>query len=324
MQRREFIIALGGAAAWPRAARAQQRAISVVGYLDGGLAGGRLPFVAAVRDGLKKTGYVEGENIAFEHRFAEGQLGRLPEMARDLARSTSVIVAAGNSAARAATAATTTIPIVFSLGGDPVKLGLVPSLNRPDGNVTGVTFFANQLEAKRLDILHELVPSATVIAALVNPGNPAARDQTDQLVQGARSLGVQVHVATASNDSELESTFGSHAQLAAAALLVSADPFFYSRREQIVALAAKYAIPAMYFTPEAITGGGLVSYGPSLTDGFRQAGVYAGRILKGEKPADLPVTRSTKFDLVVNLKTAKSLGITVPPTMLARADEVIE
>jgi putative tryptophan/tyrosine transport system substrate-binding protein len=295
MKRREFITLLGGAAAWPLTARAQQPAMPVIGFLGSGSAEGLAVQVAGFRQGLKETGYIEGQNVAIESRWADGQYDRLPEMAAALVRrQVAVIVSSGGSVtALPAKAATTTIPIVFGSGGDPIQDGLVASLNRPGGNVTGVNVFAGVIEAKRLGLLHELVPTATTIAVLLNS-------------------------ATSDFDTQLKD------QLRAGALLVSSDPFFYTRHDQIVAQAARHAIPVIYEWREFAVAGGLMSYGTSLTDAYHQVGIYAGRILKGEKPADLPVQQSTKFEFVINLKTAKTLGLEVPPGLLAIADEVIE
>jgi putative ABC transport system substrate-binding protein len=324
MNRREVIALLGGAAAWPVAARAQQPAMPVVGYLSGATPG--IPTDLAFRNGLREAGYVEGQNLAIEYRWADGQYDRLPALAAELvSRRVSVIFASGGAASPiAAKAATATIPIVFSFGGDPVKLGLVPTFNRPGGNVTGVSFLINALGAKRLDLLDKLVPTATVLGFLVDPTNPGAEPETRDMQQAADALGRKLIVGKASTEGEIDVAFASFLEQQVAALAVAADAFLSGRADQLAALAAGYRIPAIYSLREYAEAGGLMSYGASVLDAARQAGLLTSRILKGEKPADLPVQQATKIELVINLKTAKALGITVPPNLLATADEVIE
>ena len=327
MERRKFISLLGGAAAaWPLAARAQQPAMPVMGFLESGSPVANAHLVAALRQGLNETGYVEGQNVMIEYRWANGEYDRLPALAAELVRIPVAVLATGGGepAARAAKAATATIPIVFDAVRNPAERGMVASLNRPGGNMTGVNSMVEELVTKELGLLHELIPQARVIATLVDPNFPS----TEAIVRNARtasdSLGYNLQVLTAGSEQNLDPAFTTLAQQRVDALFVAPAPFFYSRRDRITALAARHAIPALYVRREFATAGGLMSYGTSLVDSYRQVGVYAGRILKGEKPADLPVVQSTKFDLVINLKTAQLLGVTVPPTLLARADEVIE
>jgi len=321
--RRELLLLLGGAAvAWPFAARAQPKAMPVIGYLSS--TAPTPAWLAAFRQGLSETGYVEGANLAIEYRSAQGNYDQLPAMAADLVgRKVDVIVTGGTPAARAAKSATSTIPIVFGGVGDPVGIGLVASLARPGGNLTGISEMTTDLMSKRLELLSELVP-ATVIALLVNPNNANATPFVREVEEAGRTKGVQLPILKASNESEIEAAFGTLVQLHAGALIVVPDAFFSSRREQLVALASHHAVPAIYHLRELAAAGGLISYGASLTANRRQAGIYAGKILKGAKPADPPVQQPTRFELVINLKTAKSLGLIVPPSILARADEVIE
>ena len=326
IRRREFITLLGGAAAWPCVGRAQQPAIPIVGWLNSEAPDGEYNLMAAAfRQGLSETGFVEGRNVAIEYQWARGQIDRLPELAAELVRhQAAVIAAAGTLSARAAKAATTTTPIVFSVATDPIAMGLVASLNRPGGNLTGVANLMVELGQKQLELLHELVPAVTIMAVLINPNFPAADDQARDLQAAARKLGLELHVMHASTERDLDAVFAKMLDLRVGALAITADAFFLSRREQIMALAARHSLPATSPWREAVMVGGLMSYGSSDTEGYQQLGNYAGRILKGEKPADMPVQQSTKFELIINLKAAKALGIEVPLSMLMRVNEVIE
>jgi ABC-type uncharacterized transport system substrate-binding protein len=325
MRRREFITLLGAAAAWPLTARAQQPAMPVIGFLDPTSLDKYAPFVEAFRKGLREAGFVEGRNVAIEFRWADGQYVRLPEMAADLVQhKVAVIVATGITAARAAQAATSTIPIVFNTGGDPVKFGLVASLNRPGQNVTGVASLGKVLMAKQLEVLHELVPQADAIAFLVNPNNAVAGLDTSDVQAASGALGKKLIVVKAGTKDELDKAFTALIEQHGGALVVQTDPFFLGRRDQIVALAASHAVPAIYYLRDYPAAGGLMSYGTSLSDALRLVGEYTARILKGVKPGDLPVQQSVKTEFVINLKTAKTLGLNVPPGLLNAADEVIE
>jgi putative ABC transport system substrate-binding protein len=324
VRRREFITVLGGVAAWPLAARAQQP-MPVIGLMTAGARGPLRQPIAAFVEGLKESGYVEGQNVAVELRFAEGQFDRFPAFASELIRRpVSVLVASSIGGALAAKRATSSIPVVFSVGDDPVASGLVPSLNRPGGNITGVYQFTGGLEGKRLGLLHEMVPNAGTIAVLINPNYLGSAAQLRDVQEAAARLGVQLVIVRANVENDFEAAFSTFVRERAAALLVCASPLFFARHQQLVILAARHALPAIYEWRDFAVAGGLMSYGTSLPEAYRQAGVYAGRILKGANPADLPIVQSTKFEFVINLSTAKALGIEVPPTLSARADEVIE
>jgi putative ABC transport system substrate-binding protein len=326
LKRRDFFTVVGGAAAWPLAARAQQPSMPLIGFLSSRSPDDTAHLVAAFRNGLAENGYVEGQSVAIEYRWALGQYDRLAAMAAELAgRPVAVLVATGGEpAALAAKAATSSIPIVFATGGDPVQLGLAASYNRPGGNATGINFMTATMEAKRLGLLHELLPNAVAVGVLLNPDFPLADSQLRDLQEAARILRLEIHVLPANTDREIEIAFESIARQHITALVVTAGPFFDTRREQLVALAARHMVPTMYQFREYATAGGLMSYGIDPLDAYRQVGDYAGRILKGAKPAELPLLQPTKFEFVINLKTAKALGIEVPPGLSARADEVIE
>ncbi len=326
MRRREFITLLGGAAAaWPLAARAQQPAMPVIGFLSPTSPDGFTERLRAFRLGLNDTGYVEGENVAIVYRWAENQIDRLPELAAELARRQVAVLAIVGNAATLAAKAITTIPIVFTVNEDPVRLGLVASLARPGGSLTGVNFLAGELAAKRLEFLRELVPAATRVAVLVNPANATTAESTlRDVAPAARAMGLQMLVLKTSISREIDAVFDTLVRERPDALFVNPDPFFSTRRVQLVHLASRHAVPAIYATRDFAEAGGLMSYGPSLADAYRQVGIYTGRILKGAKPADLPVVQSAKFELVINHQAARTLSLTVPPTLLARADEVIE
>jgi putative tryptophan/tyrosine transport system substrate-binding protein len=324
MRRRAFITLLGGAAAWPLAARAQQAAMPVIGFLHSESPDATRTILRAFHQGLSESGYVEGRDVAIEYRWAESQYHRLPELAADLVRRRVNLIAANGPAAPVAKAVTATIPIVFFTGGDPVKLGLVASLSRPGGNLTGVTNLGIELGPKRVELLHELLPKATTIAVLVNPTFPDVETQTRAVLAAAHALSLQLHVLNASTESNFETVFSSLINLRAGGLVVVTDPFFNTRQEQLAALAVRHAIPTVYHNREFVAAGGLAGYGNSFKDLWRQIGAYTGRILKGEKPIDLPVQQPTKFELIINLKTAKALGVAVPNTLLVAANEVIE
>ena len=324
--RREFIVTLGGGAiASSLSARAQQPALPVIGFLNGGTAEGYARATDSFQQGLKETGYIVGQNMAIEYRWAQGLYDRLPALAADLVERRVAVLVVNNAAAPAAMAATATIPIVFASGGDdPVRQGLVASLNHPGRNVTGVTFLLDAVTTKNLDLLHQLVPKAAVVGVLINPTDPNAESQSGILQAAALKLGLQLRVSEANTESDFERAFSALIQSQAEALIVVADSFFFARRHQLVALAARHALPTVYPWREAAETGGMMSYGASIPNAYREVGIYSGRILKGEKPADLPVVQSTKFEFVINLKTAKALGLDVPLGLTAGADEVIE
>jgi ABC-type uncharacterized transport system substrate-binding protein len=324
VKRREFITLLGGAVTWPLATRAQQAAVPLIGLVRSTSSADSVHIVAAFRQGLKQAGFVEGQDCAIEYRWADNQLDRLPALVADLLRQRVDVIVANTPAALAAKAATTTVPIVFAGGRDPVRDGLVGSLSRPGGNITGVHFFFSELGAKRLDLLRQIAPTATTIAVLVNPNHSDTEAERADVLATGREVGQQLFVLDVNSDQDIEAAFATAVQRGAGALYIGTGAFTNSHRERLVALAARHALPASYSQREAVVAGGLVSYGPSITDAYRQTGIYAGRILKGEKPADLPVMRSTRFELMLNLKTAKALGLEIPPTLLALADEVIE
>jgi putative ABC transport system substrate-binding protein len=326
MKRREFITLLGGAAAWPITARAQQRTMPMVGILGGASAEGYAPRVAAFRQGLNETGFVEGHNVVIDYRWADDNYDRLPGLAADLIRSQAVVIVVpgGTQTVLAAKAATTSIPIVFLVGSDPVRLGLVASLNRPGGNVTGVTILSTQLAEKRLELAHELAPPGAAIACLLNPLNPNAALIAKELESPARKLQRQVLLLNVKGEGDFDTAFETLVERRAGALIVTADPIFATRRDKLLALTARHTVPAIYPWREHVVGGGLMSYGPSVTDAMRQVALYTSRILKGERASDLPVMQSAKFEMVINLKTAKALRLDVPASVLVRADEVIE
>jgi putative ABC transport system substrate-binding protein len=324
MRRREFITLLGGAVMWPLAARAQQPATPVVGFLHPRSRADSMTTVAAFRKGLRELGFVEGENLAVEYRFAEGQMARLPTLAADLVQHSVAVIATGARGGEAAKGATSTIPIVFLSGGDPVRTGLVGNLNRPGGNLTGISLLSLDMEAKRLGLLRDLIPQASTVAVLVDSTSASMDFQVQQAQTAARSIGMSIRVVTAGSEGDLDSAFATIVREAAGALIVTGSTYFLFSRDRLAALAARHRIPAIYELREYAEAGGLMSYGANNDDAWRQIGVYTGRILKGEKPADLPVMQPTKFELVINLKTATALGLMIPPTLLALADAVIE
>ena len=326
MRRRDFVKGIAVSSAWPLAAQAQQRSMPVIGFLNGRAPANLPKLLAAFRQGLNETGYIEGQNVAIEYRFAENQYERLPALAVDLVRrQVTVIVATGTSAALAAKAATTTVPTIFETGGDPIKLGLVPNLNRPGGNVTGATQLVQEVEPKLLELLHELLPSVRIVALLVNPTEPALAEATKSAVLAeAHNLGLELQILNASSEHDFDGVFEKLIEMRAGALMIGGDALFTSYSEQLAALAIRHGVPAFYKGREFAAAGGLVAYGSDIADSYRVAGSYTGRVLKGEKPADLPVQRATKIQLIINFKTAKALGITIPLPVSGRADEVIE
>ena len=325
MTRREFISLIGSAAAWPLAARAQQPAIPVIGFLGSRASGEDPQLLISFRLGLKEAGYVEGQNVVVDYRFADNQYDRLPALAAELVQRRVTLIAANGPAVQAAKAATSSIPIVFTVGFDPVEVGLVASMNRPGGNITGVSILDVELGPKRLELLRELVPKAAIVAVLVNPADPVRAGNISRAVQtAARTLGLQSDVLQASNERDFDEVFASLLQMRADGLVIGGEPFFNSRSEQLGALTARHKVPAIFQFREFTVGGGLASYGASLTESYREVGVYAARILKGERPADLPIVQPSKFELMINLKTAKALGLVVPAKLLFTADETIE
>lgn len=326
LKRREFLTVLGGAAvAWPLGARAQQPTMPVIGFISTGSAESFAPTLAAFHRGLNDNGYVDGQNVKIEYRWVEGRYDQLPALAAELVhRQVSAIAAFTGPAAQAAKAATSTIPVIFMSGADPVKLGLVTSLNRPGGNVTGASFFAVGLEQKCMELLHELVPNATGVAGLVNPNYPEAETSSKELSRAANAIGLQSVILRASSESSIDAAFRGLVERRLGALLVAGDPFFYDQRDRLVALAARHAVPTAYFLRDFVVAGGLMSYGTSVAEAWRQTGVYVGRVLKGDKPVDLPVLLPTNFEFVINLKAAKALGLAVPVTLQVAADEVLE
>jgi putative ABC transport system substrate-binding protein len=326
MNRRDLLALLGGAVAWPVAARAQQPAMPVIGFLSTGTSATNAPTLEAFRRGLGQSGYIEGKNVEVDYRYANENYDQLPALAADLVRRRVKVIATsgGNLSPLAAKTATATIPIVFAVGSDPVALGLVATLNRPGGNATGASFLSGELGPKRLDLLHQLMPAARSVAVLLNPANPTTAERAKDFQAAAKNLGLETQILLADNDKEIDAAFVALAERHAGALLLGPDNFLFSRNEQIAALALSHRVPAMYQWREFVAAGGLISYGPSQSDGYRQVGVYVGRILKGESPAELPVVQTTEIEMVINLRTAKALGLTVPPNLLATADEVIE